>query len=296
LYEEQCVACHGAAGVGGAAPYTVLDENGRFISSVNWTAPALNTVMYRFSEDEVLHILNFGRPQSPMPAWGTPGGGPLTSQQVEELIAYLERIQIEPEQMASEVNGGLRNAVFEDVRSANPEPFDTLAAVSADSASTAKDVAAAADAVDSALDAFIGDLAANDPEGYGELLFNNSAGAGAYGCARCHTGGASWNADDALAANPALEGLVHAEEPGSGAFGPGLVGVASQFTSAESQVNFVSRGCEPNLQYGNNGVCEPSGQMPGFGPDATDLAKENGGGMLTRDQVAAIVAYERSLQ
>ncbi len=296
LYEEQCVACHGAAGVGGAAPFTVLDEDGRFVSSVNWVAPALNTVLYRFSEEEVLHILNYGRPQSPMPAWGTPGGGPLTSQQVEELIAYMARIQISPEQMAEEVQGGLRTAVTNDVREANSELFETLDAVAGDPDASAEDVAAAVSAVDAATDDYLADLAANDVETYGGLLYNNAAGAGAYACARCHTGGASWGADSVLEANPDLEGLVHPEVPGSGAFGPSLIGVESQFDSAAAQVDFVSRGCEPNLQYGNNGVCEPSGQMPGFGPNATELARENGGGMLTVDQVAAIVAYERSLQ
>ena len=64
-YEELCAQCHGAAGVGGQAAFTILDEQGRYISSVNWTAPALNTILYRFTEDEVTHILNYGRPQSP---------------------------------------------------------------------------------------------------------------------------------------------------------------------------------------------------------------------------------------
>ena len=35
--------------------------------------------------DEVKFILNYGRPFSPMPAWGAPGGGPLTDQQLENL-------------------------------------------------------------------------------------------------------------------------------------------------------------------------------------------------------------------
>ena len=98
-YEELCAQCHGAAGVGGQAAYTVLDEQGRYIAGVNWTAPALNAILYRFTKTEVTHILNYGRPQSPMPAWGGPGGGPLTTQQIEELVAYLAEIQLTPEQM-----------------------------------------------------------------------------------------------------------------------------------------------------------------------------------------------------
>ena len=48
-YEELCAQCHGAGGVGGQAAYTVLDDDGRYIASVNWTAPALNNILYRFS-------------------------------------------------------------------------------------------------------------------------------------------------------------------------------------------------------------------------------------------------------
>ena len=43
-YEELCAQCHGAAGVGGQAAFTVLDEQGRYISGVNWAAPALNAI------------------------------------------------------------------------------------------------------------------------------------------------------------------------------------------------------------------------------------------------------------
>lgn len=295
-YEELCAQCHGADGVGAAAPFTVLDDEGRFISSVSWDAPALNTVLYRFSEEEVLHVLNYGRPQSPMPAWGLPGGGPLTTQQLEELIGYLKRIQIPPDQIEVEVATGLRSSIFEDARAANPEPFDELAAMSADPDAALAELEAAQATVDAVLDAYLDDLANKDAVAYGEALFNNAAGAGAYGCARCHTAGSSWSANDVLANNPALEGLVNPEVPGGGGFGPSLVGVESQFTSADKHAEFVSTGCEENLQYGNSGVCEPSGQMPGFGSDASDVAEENGRGLLDRDQIAAIVAYERSLE
>lgn len=294
-YEELCAQCHGAEGVGGAAAYTVLDEEGRFVSSVSWAAPALNTVLYRFSEEEVTHILNFGRPQSPMPAWGGPGGGPLTSQQLEELIDWMRRVQISPDQMSIEVRAGIRAAVREDVRTLDSAPFEELARLSVDPEAAVEDLEEAQGLVDAALDSYIDDLAVNDEVAYGELLFNNTAGAGAYGCARCHTAGSSWNADVVLAANPELEGLVHPQVSGGGGFGPSLIGVEDQFQSAASQSAFISAGCSANLQYGTNGVCEPSGQMPGFGSRATELAEAAGGGMLTDDQIDAVVAYERSL-
>ena len=46
-------------------------------------APALNTVLYRFSEDEVRYILAYGRPFSPMSPWGIAGGGPMNDQQID---------------------------------------------------------------------------------------------------------------------------------------------------------------------------------------------------------------------
>lgn len=327
-YEELCAQCHGAEGVGGAAGYTVLDEQGRFVASVSWNAPALNTILYRFTEDEVQHVLDFGRPQSPMPAWGLPGGGPLTSQQVEELIDWIARIQLTPDEFSAEVQAGVRAGVLAKVESDNPAPFAVAAAedsspdereaaraeitalyndlsdglgdliaaagdLSADPDASAEDISAAEAAVTAALDAHIETLA---PEEHGELLFNNTAAAGSYNCARCHTAGQSWDADDVLADNPNLEGLILPEEPGGGGFGPSLIGVAEQFTSATDQSDFIGVGCSTNLQYGVNGVCEPSGQMPGFGFGSTDLSREMGAGVLTQEQIDAIVAYERGLR
>ncbi|MBG02309.1 MAG: hypothetical protein CL470_08575 [Acidimicrobiaceae bacterium] len=310
-YEELCAQCHGAGGVGGQAAFTVLDEQGRYIASVNWTAPALNNIMYRFSIEEVTHILNYGRPQSPMPAWGAPGGGPLTSQQLETIVEYLSVIQLTPEQMAEEVQEGLRESVLLEVRNQNSgaseselqEAFNLLytglgdainieAALQQDAEADASDIEEAEDAVELLLDEYLVELATLNAQKYGEYLFNNPAGAGSYACARCHTAGSSWNANEILQANPSLVGLVNPEVPGGGGFGPSLIGVESQFTSATSQSQFISQGCEANLQYGMNGVCEPSGQMPGFGYNATDLE----GSTLSLEQIDAIVEYERALR
>ena len=310
-YEELCAQCHGAAGVGGQAAYTVLDEQGRYIAGVSWTAPALNAILYRFTKTEVTHILNYGRPQSPMPAWGGPGGGPLTTQQIEELVAYLAEIQLTPEQMATEVRDGLHESVLADVRenmedASNEEiqeAYNNLIDGLGDALQEQQEIKANPDSeiedieeIDNEvlvlLDNYLSILAETNAAKYGEYLFNNPAGAGAYACARCHTAGSSWNADNELAMNPNLQGLINAEVPGGGGFGPSLIGVTSQFSSAEDQSAFVSVGCEPNLQYGLNGVCEPSGQMPGFGPNATELE----GSMLSLEQIAAIVEYERGLE
>ena len=58
-------------------------------------------MLYRYSEEGVRYILNYGRPGSPMAAWGGPGGGPLTDQQIDNLIDYLWSIQLTPDEMTS---------------------------------------------------------------------------------------------------------------------------------------------------------------------------------------------------
>ena len=90
-----CAGCHGGMGaVGGEAPFTVTDPQTGQIEAVNWKAPALNTVFYRFTDDEVRFILNYGRPFSPMSPWGLVGGGPMNTQQIDNLIAYMHSIQV----------------------------------------------------------------------------------------------------------------------------------------------------------------------------------------------------------
>ena len=47
--KAKCSDCHGPAGVGGVRSYTLLNANGDFVAQVNWKAPALNTVLFRYS-------------------------------------------------------------------------------------------------------------------------------------------------------------------------------------------------------------------------------------------------------
>lgn len=99
--EYQCGNCHGADGGGGGAPYI----DARSGVSTAWAAPSINDVLYRYTEDEVRYWLVYGRQGSPMPAWGTDGGGPLNSQQIDELIAYLHSIQLTQDQVLAKVDG-----------------------------------------------------------------------------------------------------------------------------------------------------------------------------------------------
>ena len=91
-----CAGCHGGMkATGGVAEYNITDPATGEVRSVSWYAPALNTIFYRYSEEEVRYILVYGRPFSPMPAWGVEGGGPMNAQQIDTLLAYLKSIQIE---------------------------------------------------------------------------------------------------------------------------------------------------------------------------------------------------------
>lgn len=95
-----CAGCHGSVGQGGAAQMTISDPINKDIPprTVKWQAPPLNTVLLRYTPDAVKTILTYGRAGTPMPAWGTAGGGAMNDQQLTDLIAYLQTIQLTPDQ------------------------------------------------------------------------------------------------------------------------------------------------------------------------------------------------------
>jgi mono/diheme cytochrome c family protein len=91
-----CAGCHGNAGQGGSTTYTITTPLGA-TQSVTWQVPALNTVLLRFTSDTVRTIIVYGRANTPMPAWGLAGGGPMNDSQIDSLVAYLQSIQISPD-------------------------------------------------------------------------------------------------------------------------------------------------------------------------------------------------------
>lgn len=105
--EYKCGNCHGANAGGGGARFV----EARSGITTTWAAPSLNDVFYRYTTDEVRYWLVYGRPGSPMPAWGAEGGGPLDSQQIDDLLAYLASIQA-PQ---SEVLGGIEAKVTREI-------------------------------------------------------------------------------------------------------------------------------------------------------------------------------------
>ncbi len=119
LYVEfGCGDCHGGV-QGGFRDHILLDSEGEFIALVPWKAPALDDVALRYDRDEVRYILDYGRPGSPMQAFGGPGGGAMTTQQIDNIIDYLFAISITPEEAQAaateEIERSLEAGEFDDL-------------------------------------------------------------------------------------------------------------------------------------------------------------------------------------
>lgn len=269
LYEvgAQCINCHGGNGSGGQATFIINDQNGQFVEEVSWAAPALNNVLWRYSEEGVRYILNYGRPGTPMAAWGGPGGGPLTTQQVDNIIDYLWSVQLTQEEMTTQVDEfvagidpGLAERMLE-VRESNQGEVPPLE---------------------------VNRLSTEDEIALGEILFNNQElAAGSYSCARCHVAGASYG-----------QGWQPFSRLQMGSFGPSLVGVEEQATEAQ-HFDLIWNGMVPGQLYFSRKQGNP--QMPAFGANPNTGQSEQGvpdlgvEGMLHPEQVWAIVTYERNL-
>jgi hypothetical protein len=262
-----CAGCHGGLkATGGSAPYTLLNADGSFQKQVTWKAPALNTVLLRFSRDEVTYILTYGRPFSPMPAWGLLGGGPLNDQQIQNLIDYLESIQITPQQAQQQAQDELKKVMA--LKNADGSP-----------------------------------MFANEGEALFNLGLTDGFAGGAYACGRCHTQGWSYasSLDDLAspgcgALGPSLCGATLEEQF------PVNTSPGKDESPYQDHIDFVTMGSEQGKRYGVHG--QGTGRMPGFGQRPAEPGvfwidggrdRKAGPGMLTEDLISQIVAYERSL-
>jgi mono/diheme cytochrome c family protein len=237
-----CAGCHGGAqGLGGEVPYTLTeyeyDESGDIVRDeegnpettlrqVSWRAPALNTVALRMTDDQMRQVLTYGRPFSPMPAWGIEGGGPMNEQQIDNLIAYLHSIAISPEEAQQQA---------QDEAEAEVERLSTLE-------SQLRDEQAEDDPDEDTIAMLEREISYNQPATLGAALFNLN-------CARCHTAG--WSYDEP-------------EAPGGGAMGPSLYNVLTQFPDEEEHYEWVANGTDIGEQYGQYGQND-AGAMPYFG-------------------------------
>lgn len=105
--EFACFECHGPLGAGGSAQF-VEKRSG---VSVAWAAPSLDDVLYRYNTDEVNFWVTYGRGNTPMPAWGVAGGGPMNERQVEDVVAYIASIQKSQQQVVDETVEVIRNQI-----------------------------------------------------------------------------------------------------------------------------------------------------------------------------------------
>jgi mono/diheme cytochrome c family protein len=301
-----CARCHGNDGDGGVAAQTVRSTDPRCDPAqtvneelaaeqpyclpqiVSWAAPSLKLAPLRYSRAQLTEIITYGRPGTPMPAWGVASKkGPLNEQSIEDLVNYLYSISSTPDRaQAGAVNDAeqMRETLDDpEVRAAADQwVVDTQAALAAaearldattpgtDDRSTAEGVVEQArENAQVALDWRESTQSATD----GEILFMNN-------CARCHTRGWSYFDPTDPQSTPAPGPM------GGGAYGPNLRDgtVEGQFPQPLYDDDFfgwISAGVPFGDAYGVRGIS--SARMPHFGA------------VLTKEQIEAIMVYERSL-
>ena len=108
----QCANCHGVDASGGSTNYTIKSDDPRcdptaavtaetpsycLPTQVTWQAPPLDVELLRYSRDQVHDIITYGRPGTPMSPWGVASGkGVLNEQGVNDLVNYIQSIQLSP--------------------------------------------------------------------------------------------------------------------------------------------------------------------------------------------------------
>jgi mono/diheme cytochrome c family protein len=293
-----CADCHGLEGGGGSASFVLQPESDECLEEQNqnnaevpeclpkqviWEAPDLTLAALRYDRAQLEEIVTFGRPGTPMPAWGVASGkGVLNKQGISDLVNYMDSIAATPDKAkaaaANEVEDYKTQAeeLVEQNRQALEEAETALAEGQADSA-TPTELAVLEAAVETTeaelANAILLDAEAQDLSD-GAILFRMN-------CARCHTKGWSYHVTE-----PARPDLSPLPPQGSGAYGPNLRDGSTllQFpgeAGEQQQFDWVALGVPANNLYGQRGIS--SGRMPHFSR------------VLTEEQITAIVEYERSL-
>src|SRR3954454_18315471 len=303
-----CATCHGTDGGGGTASFTVQTSDPRcdptakvttdtpeycLPKQVSWAAPSLQLAPLRYSRAQITQVITYGRPGTPMPAWGVASGkGALQTQSIQDLVNYVESLSTTSDK--AEATGtkeiascsdraacvGRKQLQLPKTRAAADKwvvdaQADLDAAQAAltkggveNGATNAKVVEQKQETLQAALSWQQTSQNASD----GAILFMNN-------CARCHTRG--WSYFDINDPGSSPPGIM-----GGGAFGPNLTGgdVNNQFPppNGEAQLEeWIGVGVPANDQYGIRGIS--SGRMPHFGA------------VLSKTDIESIMAYERSL-
>jgi len=228
-----CAGCHGGVS-GGNVPYTLTDPVTGDLRQVSWYAPSLDDVALRMSDEQLREVLVYGRPFSPMPAWGLEGGGPMNEQQIDNLIAYLKSVAITPEE-AKQRQTELAETELDRLRGLETALADAESELRGlEPGSTDRQT------IQTQVDALRAQIEVDQDASMGAALFNVN-------CARCHTLGWSY---------------YEPKEPGGGAFGPSLDNVLEQFPDEEEHYDFIASGRAFGERYGLQG--KASGRMPYF--------------------------------
>lgn len=103
----ECTACHGPDGGGGGAE--IAEERSGL--DATWAAPSINDVFYRYDDDEVRHWIVNGRAGTPMPASGLDGGGAMTVQEIDQVVAYLKSLQVPQMDAFGKVDAAVQTAL-----------------------------------------------------------------------------------------------------------------------------------------------------------------------------------------
>jgi mono/diheme cytochrome c family protein len=99
---KECARCHGEGAEGGTNEFLNPDTGTRSIVQV----PELKTVFARYEEPPpgfedarayIRETIERGRPGTDMPTWGGEYGGPLTEQELDDIVNWLESIQQDAE-------------------------------------------------------------------------------------------------------------------------------------------------------------------------------------------------------
>jgi mono/diheme cytochrome c family protein len=330
-----CAGCHGADGSGGPVPYTL--PNGQ---KVVWKAPALNTVLLRFTEDpkcvdpdlrptlqcSVTDIITYGRPGTPMPAWGVIGGGAKNDQSIQDLIAFLRTIQLTPEEAQKQAAADLeaaRNQPEEAIKAAQEQLAADQKTLDTEAEKTRKALQTP-DATEAELKAACDEIAAqveSDPKNvireqgvacraytaaydtvqadekalawtrtWAERRQNVSDGQLLFelNCARCHTAG--WSSFDPTVPPDDPGGANSLGPPGGG----GGMGGGIGFNIRGSEIDRF--GTDENGGFDAQVEFVSSGSVPfkEYGTNGNGTGKMPGfGQMLTDKMVKQVVAYER---
>ena len=106
---KECARCHGVEAEGGTNDFLNPDTGVRSVVQV----PELKTVFARYEEppagyedarEFIRETIERGRPGTDMPTWGNKFGGPLTEQELDDIVNWLESINEKPD-VSAEATG-----------------------------------------------------------------------------------------------------------------------------------------------------------------------------------------------